>query len=127
MQFLQEGVIRQVFDLEKGIWYTLKGLLKYPGKMVYEYLEGKRRSHFNPIALLLIIGSIYYLIEGYSEASMSEIGFLPSESPDDFMERINSVASKYQRLFILIGLPFSALVSMFIFRRGELNLSLIHI
>ena len=59
--FLQEFT-ESVFQVDKGFFYTLKELFLRPGESINEYLNGKRKKHFKPIAYLLTLSTIYFLI-----------------------------------------------------------------
>ena len=51
-----------IFQVNRGFFYTLLELFRRPGKSIKEYLNGKRRNHFKPIAYVLILSTIYFLI-----------------------------------------------------------------
>lgn len=51
-----------LFHLDKGIFYSIKELAIRPGHTIREYLVGKRKHHFNPfLMLLLLTGLCSYL------------------------------------------------------------------
>jgi len=54
-----------VFQLEKGLFYTIKELFIRPGHSIREYLEGKRVKHFRPISFLFLTSTIYALVAYY--------------------------------------------------------------
>ena len=43
------------FHIDSGFFYTIKELATRPGNSIREYLEGKRKRHFNPFMLLIIL------------------------------------------------------------------------
>ena len=55
---LSEGV----FQINKGFFYTLSSLSTRPGKSLKEFLDGKRKDHFKPIAYVLTLSTLYFLI-----------------------------------------------------------------
>lgn len=55
---LSEGV----FQINKGFFYTLRVLFVRPGNALQEFLDGKRKNHFKPIAYVLTLSTIYFLI-----------------------------------------------------------------
>ncbi|WP_170110619.1 DUF3667 domain-containing protein [Flavilitoribacter nigricans] len=55
---LSEGV----FQVNRGFFYTLKALFTRPGKSLQEYLNGKRKDHFKPVAYVLTWSTLYFLI-----------------------------------------------------------------
>ncbi len=59
--FLNE-VTESVFQINKGFFYTLRELSVRPGKSLKEFLNGKRKKHFKPIAYVLTMSTLYFLI-----------------------------------------------------------------
>jgi hypothetical protein len=59
--FLNE-VTESVFQINKGFFYTLRELFVRPGKSLKEFLNGKRKNHFKPIAYILTLSALYFLI-----------------------------------------------------------------
>jgi hypothetical protein len=56
---------------DKGILLLMKELMKRPGYVAEEYLEGKRKKYFNPLTFLIILSSLFALashFSGYYEA-----------------------------------------------------------
>lgn len=59
--FLEE-ISSSVFQINKGIFYTFKELLVRPGDSIKEFLRGKRKNHFKPVAYLFTFSTLYFLI-----------------------------------------------------------------
>jgi len=51
-----------VFQVNRGLLFTIKELFIRPGKNIREYLNGKRKNHFKPIAYALALSTIYFLL-----------------------------------------------------------------
>lgn len=51
-----------IFQVNRGFLYTIKELFIRPGHSIREYLQGKRRNHFKPIAFLFTLSTIYFLL-----------------------------------------------------------------
>lgn len=51
-----------IFQVNKGFFYTLKELFTRPGNSIKEFLDGKRKNHFKPIAYVLTLSTLYFLI-----------------------------------------------------------------
>lgn len=51
-----------IFQINKGFFYTLRELCIRPGESLKEFLNGKRKNHFKPIAYLLTLSTLYFLI-----------------------------------------------------------------
>ena len=64
--FLNE-VSESVFLINKGFFYTLISLFKCPGQSIEGFLNGKRKYHFKPIAYVMVISTVYFLISRIAE------------------------------------------------------------
>lgn len=58
--FLDE-ISTSVFQINRGFFFTLIQLSLRPGKVLKEYLDGRRKRYFKPIAYLLILSTLYLL------------------------------------------------------------------
>lgn len=59
--FIQE-LSDSVFQINHGLFYTIKSLFLKPGHTIREYLNGQRKVHFKPIAFVLVLATFYYVI-----------------------------------------------------------------
>jgi hypothetical protein len=57
--FINE-VSQSLFQINKGFFYTFKELTLRPANSITEFLDGKRKSHFKPIAYLLTSSTVYF-------------------------------------------------------------------
>lgn len=51
-----------VFQINRGLFFSLKELFVRPRHSIREYLSGKRKNHIKPIAYALTLSTIYFLI-----------------------------------------------------------------
>lgn len=100
--------------LDKGFPYTLKKLLKEPGKMQREYLEGVRVKHQKPFSMFLISATILALIlywlnvvlvNYYDAGDMKEAMFF----------------DKYMVLLLLGMVPIFSLLTFLLFGNSGYN------
>lgn len=59
---LLHELTESIFQVDRGFFYTLMQLFTRPGNSISEYLIGKRRKHFKPIAYLITFSTIYFII-----------------------------------------------------------------
>lgn len=59
---LLNELTESIFQIDKGFFHTLMQLFTRPGKSIREYLNGKRRKHFKPIAYLITFSTIYFIM-----------------------------------------------------------------
>jgi len=49
------------FQIDKGFFYSIKQLLVRPGTSIKEYLSGKRKKYFKPIAYVITLSTLYFV------------------------------------------------------------------
>jgi hypothetical protein len=54
--------VQDLFHYDGKLWHTLKTLVKQPGQVPKEYMEGKRQSHLEPIRFYVFASSVFFLI-----------------------------------------------------------------
>jgi hypothetical protein len=59
--FLKE-VAEDAFDLDSKIFHTLKFLIFKPGKLTYDYLNGRQKKYIGPVKIYLIIITLNFLV-----------------------------------------------------------------
>jgi hypothetical protein len=60
--YIYHEIQHGLFHVDRGIWYTIKQLYTRPGKMIQEFIDGKRVIHFKPIGMVIILATIHYFI-----------------------------------------------------------------
>lgn len=61
--FVAHEMVHGIWHLDKGILYTLQGVLKCPGKLAREYVAGKRAGHFSMVTMLvLLVGLLIFIL-----------------------------------------------------------------
>lgn len=59
--YLLTEISESVFQVNRGLFFTIKELFIRPGHSIRQYLEGKRKPHFKPFAYVLIFSTLYVL------------------------------------------------------------------
>lgn len=129
---IQHGLLH----IDKGVFYTLIQLFTRPGHSIREYLEGKRIKHFKPLSLVIILATIYALLNHYLHIDLVEdnkntISFKIFGLGVDFqitqgqnkplVAEIKDYIETHFALFQLLFLPFFAGASMLAFRKKGYN------
>ncbi len=89
---------------DRGLIYTIKELLLRPGRMLREYLAGKRVNHFNPFLFLLIVSGLCSLLFFYFHLALP-VREISLEHVETFSA---TMAHKY---FAMVGLLFVFLLT----------------
>jgi len=82
---LVSDLMEDVFQLNRGLFFTIRELFIRPGEMITGFLEGHRKNYFKPIAYAIVLSTFYYLV---SKAA-GGVTFL-----NDFMEGMSEGASQ---------------------------------
>ncbi|SNR54107.1 Protein of unknown function [Maribacter sedimenticola] len=64
--FLTE-ISDSVFQLNRGLFYTIKELFNRPGHAIRGFIQGRRKEYFKPIAYVLTLSTIYFIISQLSD------------------------------------------------------------
>ena len=109
-------VVTSVFSVDHGFLFTLKELFTRPGYMLRDYLEGKRKPYFKPLAFLLVMAAVYSLLYRFMPPAMS----VTNDAMQKSMEWMNSILGQYYALAELAFVPlFAACTWLFLRKYGH--------
>lgn len=125
--FIKE-VSGSVFQVNRGLLFTVRELFLRPGHSIHHYLEGKRKPYFKPIAYVFTLSTIYFLISRIlgSETFLNAIatgwsnGAMDQEIDGKGVEMMNWFAANYGYTVLLL-LPVFSLASHLAFRKFKLH------
>lgn len=114
---------------DKSVFGLIKDLATRPGKLVAAYLDGRRKSIFNPFTFLLLVAALSMLVLGLTKNPA------PVAPPGNKMEKVDSKTlgiqqraryvsefmAKRQNLVMIVAVPFNALVFFLAFRKRGRN------
>lgn len=123
--FLSLNVLKLLFKyFDKGLFYTIKELFSRPGNTIREYIEGKRVRHFEPIALLVTIASLYGVLFHYFHINLfKDVSYTHTTIENIELDMINEWITTHFSLFTVLFLPFYAVGSFVAFRKQGYNYS----
>lgn len=111
----------------KHFWFTTKELIKNPGKVIDEYLDGKRRKYYNSTNYFLLVASIVTILTiqfragdpAQSAESVNafyeSLGFsMPKDNPGGALA-FDFISTHYN-IALMLTLPFLALGSFLTFK-----------
>ncbi|WP_258097635.1 DUF3667 domain-containing protein [Marinoscillum pacificum] len=119
-------VTESVFLVNKGFFYTLFKLFTKPGQSIRNYLDGKRKGFYQPIAYVLVLSTFYFLLSQLSDKNtlLTNIlsGFFFDEAKND--TRIVSYlswVSDHHAYITLLLIPVFSLASFVAFIGHQVN------
>lgn len=113
-----------VFHTNKGFLYSIKRILKNPGKTAREFIDGNRVNHYKPILLVFVLSGIAtfisYKILNLREM-MSNYFSQQQEMSSKFTGDLMSFLSSYTSILMLLSVPLFALTTKIAFRKWGHN------
>jgi hypothetical protein len=94
MRQLSRDFLQKLLHAEQGLLKLFRGLLLRPGPTAVEYVEGKRKTYFNPFGFLAICITLMVLYNKW----IKPYGDLPVPDPDILA---NMPDEEYKRLYTL--------------------------
>lgn len=138
--FLWHEIQHGIFHVDGGILYTLKELFVRPGHTLREYIAGKRKNHFKPVLLVMIIGSICGLINYFLKTKDKLVEVNNSESISgnsadlkrinqyldmngfvEFMQKVFNWFPEHLAFTILLLVPILAYSFYLAFKKSKVN------
>ena len=131
--FFREFLLSSL-DIEKGFVASVKKLTKYPGKVIREYIQGRRASLYNSARFLVLIGTVatyisvrydIFMVENPEESLGDTIGMLfGNQVANWYVENFIGFwefANEYTTIINIISIPIFSLFSFLIFIRAKYN------
>ena len=121
LKYILQDIPDSVLLLNSGFLFTLRELTLRPAEMIKEFLAGKRKPHYKPLAFFLLTSTSYFLLFYLLDKNTFIEDFLTgfksgldkdSESPA-FLEWI----LRNQSYFLLAFLPLFSLGSYLAFKK----------
>lgn len=123
-------IIDDVFEVNKGLLYTLKQLWVNPGKTSLDFINGKTKNYYSPLKYLIFWTAIYFilnsLIDNRQGQSIENLIFNQSKpfsagSFRDYMDIYQEMIFRHPDIFYLGLTPFLAIVSFVIYRKRKFH------
>ena len=117
--YILHDIPHTIFHIDKGFFFTFRSLFTRPGRMISEFMEGKRVNHFRPFAYVVLMSTICtFLVKGIEWAIKAVFVKYNPGSPQLHEE---SFFAHYFSLFIFIMIPFASLITWLTFYKKKFN------
>ena len=112
------------FDVEHGLFYSIKMLLLHPGDTVRRYLGGDRKRHYKPLKFVLFLGGLYaFLFINFNihsaNTGMYESIMRNSNNSVETGKHLDQFGEQWNSVIMLIQFPFIALFTWLLFRKRK--------
>lgn len=111
--------IQHVLHFERGILFTVKGLLINPGQNIRNYISGNRSRLVKPVIFIIITSLIYTLISHFFHIEEEYIKYEGSEKSSVF-KIVRWLQANYGYMNILTGI-FIAVWLKLVFKKYKYN------
>jgi len=120
-KYIIDEVQYSVLHTNKGFLYSVKNILKNPGKTARNFIEGNRVNHYKPILLAFVLSGISALL--YNIGGLNEVLIEASSKIDGApdMSKTLSFMTSYNSFLMLLFIPFFAVFTSIIFRKWGQN------
>jgi len=120
--------VQGIFNVERGLWYTMKELTIRPGRAISRYVQGAIKSYYNPFKYLLLAATIGTLSNFLISTDMDSAFFQTDNitvngTSVDLVKIVLEYVFDHYVLFTVSFLPVLALVSALFFYRKQRNLA----
>lgn len=123
-KYISDEIQYTFLHTNKGFLYSVKNIIKNPGKTAKEFIDGNRVNHYKPILLAFVLSGISafisYKIIGLSEI-MSAMYANTQNVNSKFMNDYMTVVNSYNSIFMLMLIPLFALFTKLAFRKWGHN------
>jgi hypothetical protein len=113
--------IGKVFQLEKGIFYTIRELIVHPGLSIRDFIAGNRDKLIKPLTFVIITSVVYSLfnrLTRFEDGYMAERGLEQTEAVS--VSVMQFIQGNYEYANILAGF-FIAFWNKLLFRKYQFN------
>lgn len=122
-KYLIDEVQYLVVHTNKGFFYSIKNILKNPGKTARQFIDGNRVNHYKPILLAFVLSGISAFISFkiIEVNTIMQDYFAQQKMPKNFMNDIMSFISSYNSAIMLLLLPLVSILTKLVFRKWGQN------
>ncbi len=105
----------------KGFLYSVKNILKNPGKTAREFIDGNRVNHYKPLLLAFVLSGVSAFLS-YKVLNLNELlGQFTTQMNGANANKAFSFLSSYNSVIMLAFLPVLAIFTSIIFRKWGQN------
>lgn len=122
-KYIWEELQYTILHTNKGFLYSIKNIVKNPGKTAKEFIDGNRVNHYKPILLAFVLSGIStfvsFKIIGLKELMSSY--YAQQHMNSQFMNDYVTFTSSYNSVIMLALIPLFALLTKIALRKWGHN------
>lgn len=123
--YLFEDFVSNVFNLERGAFYTSKQLLLKPEMVIDDYLKGRTIVYTNPFKYLFFTATISAILSSFVNYELVIPSMASSSSPqvEEATKQAFTIMQQYWTLLTMAFAPIFAICTYFVYKKDKLNYS----
>ena len=115
-----------VIHTNKGFFYSLKNIIKAPGKTARDFIDGNRVNHYKPLLMAFVLSGIsafisFKIIDMNSVMERYFAAHTEQKIAVSWMNDLTSVMSSYSSALMLLLIPIVSIVTVLVFRKWGQN------
>ncbi|MFC6860932.1 DUF3667 domain-containing protein [Zunongwangia atlantica] len=111
-----------LFNIDSGLFFTIRELFTRPGYAIKDYIVGKRVRYFMPVSMLILLSTIYSFLYHYLEIDLFFQSTNKFGDDEKYMQLVQSLDGNYV-YYILMSLHIFSFSSWLLFRKKGFNFS----
>lgn len=122
-KYLIDELQYSLLHTNKGFFYSIKNIIKNPGKTAKDFIDGNRVNHYKPILLAFVLSGIsaFISIKIVNLSDVMELYYSKQEINITVMHKIMSFVNNYNSFIMLFSLPFISILTFFTFKNWKNN------
>lgn len=126
-KYILDEVQYTFIHTNKGFLYSVKNIIKNPGKTAREFIDGNRVNHYKPILLAFVLSGISaffsYKILGMADIIMKHFQSeqYAAAANSQFMHDYMSFVTSYNSFIMLLSIPFFSFFTYLSFKKWRHN------
>ncbi len=119
-------LFHEVFNLNKGFFYTTKELVLRPKDLMEKFLNRATVLYYHPFRFIFVWASIASIITVFSGVydqvdAFEELGFQFEGEQQEFMESYLEFIKKYMTFIVMLGIPFLSISTLLFYKSKKYN------
>lgn len=122
-KYILDEVQYTVLHTNKGFLYSIKNIIKNPGKTAREFIDGNRVNHYKPLLLTFVLSGISAFIS-FKMIGLQEIMkayYAQQNVSSQFTNDYVSFTSSYNSIIMLLLIPVFAFITKLTFQKWGQN------
>lgn len=116
-------VLSHFLTFDSTVFRTLSGLVRNPGRVAREYVDGRRKRYLNPFKLYIALSAIFFLLNRLLDIDLIETVATPAEGTKAafLVGTVQGFMRAHLDQVVILTLPILAVVLRILFRKSRFN------